>query len=198
MITIDDLILEYIYLLQTKIKHLMNPHVLNCPDYAYHGLNREELLDKLINLNNDGYIYFCNNDEIIKEKFLDTSELSKIPFVDSWYVGITEKGGIRWEYLFNPIWEKYTYFVSESLTNDLYRITLETGTKENMEYILQKYRDNITSISDLIELNPWYPTYWKSVDKGFVVTFHVFGNIMDNWELASEINEINWRIKAWK
>ncbi len=197
MVATDDLILEYVYLLQTKIKHLMNPYVLNCPDYAYHGLNREELFDKLIQLNNDGYIYFCNDGEIIKEKFSGKSELSKIASVDSWYVGITENGGIRWEQLFNPIWWKYTNFVSELLTNDLYKITLETGTKENMEYILSKYKNSITSISDVKELNPWHPTYWKSVDKGFIVTFNVSGTVMDNWGLAREINEINWRVRAW-
>jgi hypothetical protein len=197
MITTDDLILEYVYLLKTKIKHLMNPYVLNCPDCAYHGLNSEELLDKLIHLRNNGYIFFSISNDVIKENFSDNSELSKIPFVDSWSVGLTEKGGIRWESLFNPIWGKYTDFVSESLTNDLYRITLQTGTKENMEYILQKYGNSITSISEVIELNPWYPVYWKSVDKGFVVTFHVSENVMDNWELAREIYETNWRIKAW-
>lgn len=195
--TTGDLILEYVYLLQTKIKHLMNPYILNCPDYAYHNLNRESFLDKLIQLNNDGYIFFLSNGDIIKEKFLDKSELDKMESVDDWYVGLTEKGGARWENLFNPIWEKYTEFVFELLIDDLYKITLETGSKDNMECILNKYKNSITSISEVKELNPWYPTYWKSVDKGFIVTFNVSEVVMDNWELARDINEINWRVRAW-
>lgn len=197
MLTTDDLILEYVYDLETKIKHLMNPHVLNCPDHAYHKLSREELFDKLLHLRSKGYLFFSINYDIVKESFSDKSELGNIPFVDSWYVGMTEKGGIKWESLFNPIWEKYTNSTSESLTNDLWRVTLETGTKEKMDSILQKYGNSITSISEVIELNPWHPVYWKSVDKGFVVTFHVLDNVMNDWELEKEINEINWRIEAW-
>ena len=133
MITVDDLTLEYVYELRTKIKHLMNPELLNCPVYAYHGLKREELINTLMLLNNDGYINFSINDDIIKKEFLNVSELIEMPFIDSWYVGLTGQGGIRWEKLFKPIWKNYISLEYNLLTSKLYQVTIESASKEAIE-----------------------------------------------------------------
>ncbi len=187
MINVDDLILDYVYDLRKKISSLMTPSVsLNQPD---HGLSKEELLSKLIELNYSGYICFFNNLEVIKNPSINASELK-----ESWYVSLTEKGGARWESAFKPNWERYFCIESIPSSSKVDKVTIESGSIQTLEDILQNSHLSFTAAADILEVVPWNPTYWKSIDKGFTVTFELPEDPFE--ELIMRASKIKWKNKA--
>lgn len=102
----------------------------------------------------------------------------------SHYYGLTAKGGERWETLARPEWNRFVNRWSDPSTGQG-EITaqerfLAERWMEALPYLSQG--TTITSITRRV-IEPWQATYWKSLPRGFEVTYQIHGGESSRYEV---------------
>ncbi|RPI78200.1 MAG: hypothetical protein EHM41_26000 [Chloroflexi bacterium] len=148
-----------------------------------HGLDRSRLLRTLYRLFRSGLIeahrfhdpedYFIPSRQEISAALDETQSPGQNPM----YYGLTGEGGAAWEAFAAPTWQRFI---------DLSFQPLEASTTEIGQGIcadrgrLERYVDGLSYTGITIdsstmvwdELIPWQATYWKTLPRGYQVTFH--------------------------
>jgi hypothetical protein len=122
--------------------------------------------------------------------------IAKVSDLDyEWYVALTELGGQEWERVFQPKWENYVS-INCSLLHDapLSKVVIECGNKELILDVTKTLISKIVtdSVSDIEILQPWWPVYWKSISCGYMISFIMKEESID--ELSLIQHKTNWRL----
>lgn len=189
MILLSDLLLDYVYDLEAKISTLASSDAASIFNRPYHGLNKTTLCLELIKQYRIGLIKFKNKSGIFFQKNPSIRDMEEKDF----FVCLTEKGGMRWEQIFKPKWDKY-FVINSTIENTSHEeIEVEAGSKETLEFILGQIQDKIIlgSLEDVSLVTPWKPVYWKVLDNGYSSKFKILENHISI--LATIRPKIEWR-----
>lgn len=119
---------------------------------------------------------------------------------------LTPQGGARWEILANADWNRYfTYSYSESSEiseDEVFEYELMGTSQQLIEYILS-VRDFIISDFPIPDtevweiLEPWEPTYWKTLPLGYKVTYQAKERMYIGEDTPPDWREIYWQVNQW-
>jgi hypothetical protein len=184
------MLLDYLFDLKGRICDLVSetaPEDFNRPDLL---MSREEILELLVSLNKSGFICFYSQSLLVRTIITKVSDLDY-----EWYVALTELGGQEWERVFQPNWENYVS-INCSLLHDvpLSKVVIECGNKELILDVTKTLISKIVTdtVSDIEILQPWRPVYWKSISCGYMISFVMKEESID--ELSLIQHKTNWRL----
>lgn len=191
MIHKGDILLDYVWEFGVKVSHLASDDVEGLFNRPHHGLDKASLLRELMHLYKIGYVQFKDSSEIV-------AQCNTIIDLDSrdLFVFLAESGGLRWEHLVNPQWDKYFSVSSAPKEHFAWEFRIESGSKEMIKAALDKVKDQIVVHGrGLTLISPWHPTYWKTRTKGYVIEFETSEDSFDIVGSAMAIisNSVKWK-----
>ncbi len=140
----------------------------------HHGLNMRELTRLMMRLFDRGDLLALRSNE--DEPFTPDREEVRQNLNRGWsieffwfatFFGLTEAGGARWEALSDPDW---SCFVDASFIVDPQVCEIATMEKELAEEILERCHYDAGTLEEEV-LEPWAPTYWKELPRGYRLMF---------------------------
>ncbi|WP_369157540.1 hypothetical protein [Candidatus Thiodiazotropha sp. LNASS1] len=188
---IEAIIFDCIYDLQSKIGDMVDEDFEGIFNRPHHDIDKLTLKGSLFALYKSDYIFFVDR-EGIQHQPKKTENIE-----DGWFVAMTKEGGRLWESYSNPNWEKYVSIdcdVSEDGTAEI--VTIEAGSKEIIEFIISETLTHLkkSSITNILVIRPWKPTYWKILPEGFSVAIDNINDVSD--KIALVTSKINWKSKV--
>ncbi len=185
-----DILLDYIFDLQSRISDFVSPDVECIFNRPHHRFDSVKLKESLIRLNDDGYIYFLNDDgQAIDHRSTNVSELNH-----RWFVSLTEEGGKHWEAVYLPDWKKYLVIDSDPSINEASEaVDIQGGSKEIIGTVIRdiKTKTDIFNLTSIQIVSPWKATYWKTLDIGYSINMVGPENL--SALLAGIVSTIKWR-----
>lgn len=192
---------------------LTAPNIEEILNREEHHLSRTEIICTLLDLKEREHIFFSysgrdGKDIIVDLSFQDIDSILDISdqqtFASSRRLsyGLTAKGGAAWETITRPEWHKFYEDYHELRDTN---VLLETGHSEwrgNFEVFTLIFGMQLlvafhtSDLSKLIHpgsiqyetLNPWQATYWKTLPKGYRITYDY--DAFDGYE---EIQHLLWQ-----
>lgn len=162
----------------------------NKPD---HNLSLDELANCILKLWKKGFIYIRLNGTLIAPEnidkilwWLNNEKILRGNNVVTPFVGLTNNGGSVWEKAYKPCWHKFTQFLSSDNIkgSEIFNIKNEIiATDFNLIIeIINLIEKKTTELnielknfnkSNIFELKPFYPVYWKQLKVGYQLDFFI-------------------------
>jgi hypothetical protein len=165
---------------------------------------------------NEGLIRLLPNEDLAGQYDAQYRPTASTPLAmrsssDSMRIGLTEQGGIEWERLARPQWDKFLYFSVSSVSSDVNdcRITSVLASRDKILVIAYlgwfDMLENIdVSWGSLIleKCHPFSATYWKSLSDVHRATLSGIRkptarrapSTIRKWQLSLD----EWRIRPWQ
>ncbi len=187
-----NILLDYIFDLQSTIGSFISDDVACIFNRPHHGLGADQVKKTLVRLNNTGYIFFLDTDkQSVSNCFINTSGLS-----DEWFVSLTKKGGDYWESTNLPEWKKYVVLDSDAAINGVTEnVVIQGGSKEVIFSVISdiERKFDIINQTSIEESIPWKATYWKTLSTGYSVGIEGSENLSE--EIGNIVSKIEWKQK---
>lgn len=192
MISSAEVLLDFIVELRVKIGTLFGANVARDFNRKHHGFNEGQLKYTLLELQRNGYVFFLDDSYLpIEKTTISTAQIS-----DNWFVSLTKLGGKYWERVYQPNWDNYLVIDSFLLKNDEYEhIDIQSGSRIILDKVLFELEATVSdlTISEVICISNWEPTYWKTLDSGYCVSIE--GPNYTSEKLAPISWDVGWRVE---
>ncbi len=161
------LLLDYVAELPASIKQFVSKEadlIFNKPP---HDLAQDELIEKLMSLQEAGYISVQSVDGVcwnLRRKQSTTFDVLEL------FVLLTPKGGSLWEKVYKPDWQKFILVEVDSSSGKKEKCVLRSLNERRLKGILEKIK-KLGEVGCLSSITSWNATYWKMFEEGYQLEF---------------------------
>ena len=169
---IDLLLLDYLSEMPSGFGFFLSLDADSVFNRPHHGLTQKQLRIQVSNLIASGYITADINDPAGDAR---SGRLTDSLAPDD-TLSLTAAGGAIWERYYKPNWKDYIADEFKLLENGKVEIKVGSISKATLARYLSPIADENLQI---MRIENWRATYWKSFAHGYVATFSIGEEIYD-------------------